>query len=402
VAAAATRIARLTIVPLSPTPLGPLPRPARLPSPASEMIRHRPGFNKLTCALTVLTAWSSASLDAARAQDNVAEFAFIGKAQAGDDSAVPVVQWAVPRDTPQDGIETAPLAEEIWLPPPMNQLSPTDDDDPLPGMPRMALPLIDNVAPDEWCWQVLPAGLIYHSYLAGPHEPRISLTSFQERDDRTLWDATLAGRAGVFRFGNRDPLCPQGLQVDIYGGAVVRLDIENRHDLESSDYIFGIPVTYGVGSWQFKFVYAHVSSHLGDERAIRVPGTLAERINYVRDEFVLGASYFPHPIWRVYGEAGWAFHLGGGAEPWEFQFGSECSLPGPTGQLGSPFLAVNGRLRQEHDFGGDLTAQAGWLWRGEFGHTMRIGAQYFNGKSSQFQSIDDSEEQVGMGLWYDF
>ena len=30
------------------------------------------------------------------------------------------------------------------------------------------------------------------------------------------------------------------------------------------------------------------------------------------------------------------------------------------------------------------------------------GAFYFNGKSSQFQTFNNSEEQIGMGVWYDF
>jgi hypothetical protein len=39
-------------------------------------------------------------------------------------------------------------------------------------------------------------------------------------------------------------------------------------------------------------------------------------------------------------------------------------------------------MREEHDFGGDFTVQAGWLWRGGFGQTMCVGAHYYNGKSS--------------------
>ena len=59
-------------------------------------------------------------------------------------------------------------------------------------------------------------------------------------------------------------------------------------------------------------------------------------------------------------------------------------------------------MREEHNFGGDVTAQLGWLRRGEYGQTLRIGAQYYNGKSSQMQFFHKSEEQIGMGLWYDF
>jgi hypothetical protein len=256
--------------------------------------------------------------------------------------------------------------------------------------------------PDEWSWQWLPTGIIYHSYFAGPHEPHMSIVTFHEGDDRVLWDATLGGRAGLLRFGNRDPLQPEGYQLDFYGAAVARLDFENQQDLDSTDYVFGFPLTYGVDEWAFKFGYAHLSSHLGDELAIREPGTLADRINYVRDSLVFGASYYPHPAWRLYGEVGWAFHLSGGAEPIETQFGTELSRPGPTAGKFTPYLAINARMRQELDFGGDVAAQLGWLRRGDFGQTLRIGAHLYNGKSSQFQFFDTSEEQIGFGLWYDF
>jgi len=254
----------------------------------------------------------------------------------------------------------------------------------------------------DWSSQWLPTGLIYHPYFAGMHEPRMAIVAFREVDDRSLWDATLGGQVGLWRLGDDNHFRPQGYQLDFYGAAIARLDVENRQDLDSTDYVFGLPLTYGIDDWQFKLGYAHVSSHLGDELAIREPGALAERINYVRDSLVFGTSHFPHPICRLYGELSWAFHCSGGADPLETQFGTELSRPGPTGPWGTPFLALNAHLSQEFDFGGQSTAQFGWLRRGETGQTLRVGVHYFNGKSSQLQFLNDSEQQIGMGLWYDF
>jgi hypothetical protein len=129
---------------------------------------------------------------------------------------------------------------------------------------------------------------------------------------------------------------------------------------------------------------------------------LDHRRNYVRDALVLGASSYPLPFWRQYAELGWAFHASGGAGPFDAQLGTELSRPGPTGPSGTPFLAVNTHLREEHDFGGDFSVQTGWLRRGDFGQTLRTGIHYFNGKTSQFQFVDDAEEQLGVGVWYDF
>jgi hypothetical protein len=229
----------------------------------------------------------------------------------------------------------------------------------------------------------------------------MALVSFYDGDTHAWWDASLGARVGLLRYGDRNPLFPQGWQLDFYGAAIARLDVEHNQDLVSCDYVFGFPLTYGVGNWQFKFGYAHTSSHLGDELAVRDPATLAERVNFVRDGLVLGASCFVLPYWRQYGEVGWAFNADGGARPWEAQIGAEFSRPGPTGPRGAPFAAVNAHLRQEHDFGGDFALQAGWLRRGEYGQTLRVGVHFYTGKSSQFQIFDTSEEQIGLGLWYD-
>jgi hypothetical protein len=263
--------------------------------------------------------------------------------------------------------------------------------------------LMEQYVNDPWRWRWLPESLIYHSYWAGVHEPRLALVTFYEASDaRTLWDATLGGRVGILQYGNGDPFAPEGFQIDFYGAAIARLDTENRQDLDSTDYVFGLPLTWGNEQVQYKIGYAHISSHLGDEYAIEHPGSLDERINYVRDAFEFGHSYYIVPECRLYGELEWAFHRSGGAKPLHFEFGTEFSAPGPTGGSFTPFAALNARMRQEHDFGGDLAVQAGWLRRNMLGQTLRLGLHYYNGKSSQSQFFKASEEQIGMGVWYDF
>jgi hypothetical protein len=117
---------------------------------------------------------------------------------------------------------------------------------------------------------------------------------------------------------------------------------------------------------------------------------------------VWGHSFFLTRDIRLYGEAGWAFTYDGGTEPWEFQFGLDYSPAELTGQRGSPFVAVNGHLRQEFDFGGNIVVQTGWQWRGYSGHLFRIGMHYFQGMSDQWEFFDQFEDKLGFGLWYDF
>ncbi len=254
---------------------------------------------------------------------------------------------------------------------------------------------------EPWDWTLIPEGLIYRSYLAGPKESRFGSVWFKEQSgEGSLWDIALGGRVGVLRFGNRSAVHPEGWQLDIEGAAFPRLDItEGRRDLVSVDFRFGIPLTYGFGRYQMKLAYYHLSSHLGDEFMER---TGTQRINYVRDALVWGHSYFLTPDIRTYGEIGYSYNTDGGAEPWEIQVGFEYAPPCPTGICGAPFLAVNFLSQEEYDFGGLFTAQAGWAWRNAVGRLFRIGVHYHNGKSTQFEFFDQHEEQIGVGIWYDY
>ena len=99
---------------------------------------------------------------------------------------------------------------------------------------------------------------------------------------------------------------------------------------------------------------------------------------------------------------GWSWRDDTASEPWEFQFGVEYSDPEPSGIKGSPFAAMNARLRQEVDFGGLFTVEAGWQWRGEAGHLFRTGVVYNNGMDEQFQFYRQYESAVGLCVWYDF
>ena len=253
-----------------------------------------------------------------------------------------------------------------------------------------------------WSWQILPAGLMYKSYLAGGREPRIASQWFHEREQGWLWDATLGGRVGLVRFGTRDDFWPEGWQLDVEGAALPRSSLEWDRDVVSVDYRVGVPLTTRQGPWEAKFAYYHLSSHLSDEYLQRFPAALDSRINYVRDSLVLGVAFRPCPNVRLYSEAGWAFNTDGGSRPWEFQFGIDASPEEPTGFLGGPFFALNGRIRQEVNYGGNLTVQTGWAWRGETGQLMRVGFHYFNGMSDQYQFFTHHEEQIGVGMWYDY
>jgi len=318
-------------------------------------------------------------------------------------TAVPTAGFdAWPGTASSQHVAQAMPIEEQWIAPP-TMCQPYGAADVHVGTSEWSSSIIaESCPPEPWFWQALPDGLIYHSYWAGVHEPRLGIVAMDERGSQAYWDGTLGGRVGLLRYGDGRRIFPQGWQLDVEAAAIIRMTLDEIRDFEFADYRVGVPITYGIDNWQFKLAGYHLSSHLGDEFAIANPGSLDDRINYVRDSIVLGASVYPVPVMRLYSEVAYAFNVDGGAKPWEFQFGTEISQPGPTGLHGTPYFAINGHLREEHDFGGDVNTQAGWLWRGQSGQVVRAGVQYFNGKSSQYQIFDESEQQIGFGLWYDY
>jgi hypothetical protein len=260
---------------------------------------------------------------------------------------------------------------------------------------------VPTFAAQTWTWQVLPDGLVYPGYLAGQKESR--LASVFNHDSRLgwIWDITLGGRAALLRYGTYGPYRPEGWELGIEGAASPRLDLENNEDLVSADFRAGVPLTYGSGPFQVKLAGYHLSSHLGDEYLLRHPEY--PRINYSRNALVLGGSYYATDDLRLYAEAEWAFYTDGGSAPWAFQFGIDYSPVHATGSCcGSPFFALNGQIREELDYGGSFTTQAGWQWRGPSSRLLRVGVQYFVGKSDQYEFFCMNEQKIGIGLWYDF
>ncbi len=253
-----------------------------------------------------------------------------------------------------------------------------------------------------WTLQVMPSGLLYRSYLAGAKEPRFGAYWSGDDDQGQIWDTSLGGRLGLFRYGTQDPVFPEGWQVDLEGAVQTRLDPQAESTpLTSADFRVGIPVSWARDRWQFKTGYYHVSSHLGDEYLLA--NRDAPRINYTRDAVLLGAGYYWTEQLRFYGETACAIGVDGGAEPWEFQFGVDWAPARDTGLRGAPFAAINGHLREEVDFGGNMVVQAGWAWRRVArGSLFRIGLEYFTGKSDQYEFFERTEQRLGWGIWADF
>jgi hypothetical protein len=254
--------------------------------------------------------------------------------------------------------------------------------------------------PSEWRWEFLPQGFLYHTYWASTAEPRLATRAINDLGGLNSLDSQIGGRIGILRFGNPD--AEEGFQLDLLGGANLRQNTDTYDwDMTGTDYRYDIPLTYRRGSHAWKFGFYHVSSHMGDEFLNYHPSIA--RIDYYRNSLYLGYSYYVTPEFRVYGEIDYAIRHDF-SEPWHLQFGFDWGPVQPTGVRGAPFLAINGHLREELGFGGNVSAQAGWAWKGKGlgAGTLRTGLHYYNGGSPQFSFYRESEQQLGWGLWYDF
>ncbi|MFM9962534.1 MAG: DUF1207 domain-containing protein [Planctomycetaceae bacterium] len=250
-------------------------------------------------------------------------------------------------------------------------------------------------------FQILPAGLMYQSYLAGEKEPRIQGVWLSERKRGLVWETQVGGRVGLLRYGTHAAINPQGWQLDLEGGAQVRIDPQQRSDVEAADYRFGFLSTWRYGPNAFKAGYYHLSSHIGDEFLIRNPGFV--RLNYVRDSAIVGWMHDLSPDMQVYGEVGYAAGHEGGALPLELQYGYQYSPLQAFDLRGAPYFAINGHTREDRDWITGVNTTAGWLWRGEeTNHTFRVGLQYYTGPAIQYSFVGRNESLLGGGLWFDY
>lgn len=250
-------------------------------------------------------------------------------------------------------------------------------------------------------YQVLPDGLMWRSYLAGPQEPRISSIVQYDSDGNAYWDASLGGRVGLLRYGTLDRKNPRGWQWDLEGGVITRLNVRESEDVESMDFRVGTLITRSEGDWRFKFGYFHISSHAGDEYMERNP--TFRRINYVTESVIWGVGYVPHESVRLYGEYAYAFSVSGGAQPVQVQTGAEYTPPARSVTRGAPFAAINLNFREAVGYDVSTTAQIGWGFEGpKSGRRWRFGLQCGAGPTSQFEFFEQREEYIGIGSWFDY
>jgi len=246
-----------------------------------------------------------------------------------------------------------------------------------------------------------PTSLLWEPPLANKREPRSSAlfsALSNEFSQRTV-DTQIGGTFGVARF--TPEWTDFEIQLDLFG--VVDSRFSEYDHLVAADYRVGIPLSVRRGPWVAKLAYEHTSTQLGNEL---IATNRARRIEYTKDEIVLGLSYVFDERLRFYGQGGYSVHQIIPTDPKKYRFdvGFEWFPRAATGPVGTPFVAANVGFRGEHPNDADITVQAGWLWRNpdrRFSQ-IRVFGEFYNGKSNFGQLFGTRESCGALGVSLDY
>jgi hypothetical protein len=255
-------------------------------------------------------------------------------------------------------------------------------------------------------WDVLPEGLLYEPYLADLHRPtfRLAFASVQDRSIDQASEArifvSLGARAGLLRW-TRGPGSKLAAQLDLYAGFHGQFDRDYSNDNIGWDGIYGLMGSLRVDEEiALRIGLAHTSSHVGDEYAER---TGRERINYTREELLVGGSWRFAPRWRAYGELASAYDLRNEAlqEEGRWQLGLEYERPqGLWGTRIGWYAALDAEGMEERDWEAELSAQVGLKLPSE-SRDWRLGVACYDGRVPIGEFFQHEERYLAFGLWLD-
>jgi len=226
----------------------------------------------------------------------------------------------------------------------------------------------------------------------------------------------------IFRWLGVLPWCGD-LQIGIETGiwSVFNLDPDYNPcggtEMVNTDYFVGIPISYAVNEWAFRFRIWHESSHLGDEFLVNHPQFIncdgppdEVRVNPSMEAIDFFTSYQANRNLRVYGGIGYIFH----SDPtfkmknWYFEYGGEFDFWGCKYYYhklhGNFFTAVYFRNWEEMGYAWDQTYMIGYKWSKiqGVGRTIRIAADYHKGFSLEGQFMKRRSSYWEVKLMYGF
>lgn len=237
--------------------------------------------------------------------------------------------------------------------------------------------------------------VVFQPLIADPREPLYS-ADFRYGDHimgKYSIGVSLGDTFPIFRW--RNVFHWKGdLQIDIQAGvwSVFKMgayDNPNHEisELVNTDYLVGIPLSYAVNRWSFRYRIYHISSHLGDEFLVNHPGFV--RKNPSMEAMDLITSYQVTDGVRLYFGPGWVMHSDDTykLKPFYIEWGGEFRHFGHLSYYhriyGTPFLAIFVSNWQTNHWQCSLNSQLGYEWSKlqGVGRKVRVYIGYYNGYS---------------------
>ncbi|MEZ5315635.1 MAG: DUF1207 domain-containing protein [Chlamydiales bacterium] len=176
----------------------------------------------------------------------------------------------------------------------------------------------------------------------------------------------------------------------------------------NTDFFASLLATYAFDRWSFRLRWWHISSHLGDEYLLSNPGF--DRCNLSDEGVDFFASYqFGYAV-RVYGGMGYIYSRDQEfpEEPLYFEGGAEIRIFSGKDRFNrlyiQPFLAMNFRTWEEHDYDIDQTYALGVEWSKlqGVGQKFRVWMEYHNGFSKEGQFVKERADYLALKINYGF
>jgi hypothetical protein len=265
----------------------------------------------------------------------------------------------------------------------------------------------EDSQPTSWRFEFAPAELLYPAYVADPRRPVFALTLIDDYDSDvpaagdSRYGIRMGGQFGIFEFvpPGKDG---GGLQFDGEVGYLAQFDRESATDNIGWDGLYGFHLAWQANAdLVLRVGMSHDSSHLGDEY---IENTGATRIQYTRQEYLIGMRYAPSSIVSTYAEYGYGYDLRNEdlMEVGRAELGLEVE-PEPMwwNRRLAPFAALDVSAYEEDDWDENFTVQVGVVHPAAGGGHWRVGFEYYDGRSPIGEFFQYRERHLAFGLWID-
>lgn len=251
-----------------------------------------------------------------------------------------------------------------------------------------------------------PQTQIYPENIADPHRPTFMLSLARVQDTTLESTSDLNGiiksgaRIGLLRVHPMDKH-EQVFQLNLDIGFNALFDADLSWDVIGWNGIYALIGQYRFNShWAIKAGLNHISSHIGDEYIQR---TARQRINYMRQELLLGANWQFHQNWQIYAETGYGYRLSNETlqKPWRVQSGIQTmSNAGRRAATHGWYAALDLSATEERDYSINTTLQTGRYYH--FGNRRFLtGIEMYDGQVQIGELFQNDIRYILLGFWVD-